>query len=65
MTNDIAIPLNSKRRLAATGRAEPVGGRAVHGHLRPFMPQKTRVANDWSQGTADVARRRTSNEKIY
>src|SRR5207237_8153545 len=35
------------------------------GHLRPFMPQKTRVGNDRSQSTTDVARRRNRNEKLY
>src|SRR5438477_136981 len=34
-----------------------------NGHLRPFMPQKTRVGNDRSQSTTDVARRRNRNEK--
>src|SRR2546421_12229609 len=34
------------------------------GHLRPLMPQKTRVGNDRSQGTADVARRHNRNEKL-
>src|SRR5205814_5962874 len=38
---------------------------AVGGHLRPFMPQKTRVGNDRSQSTTDVARRRNRNEKLY
>src|SRR5438477_2869357 len=35
------------------------------GHLRPFMPQKTRVGNDRSQSTTDVARRRNRKEKLY
>src|SRR5947207_14350723 len=35
------------------------------GHLRPFMPQKTRVGNDRSQNTTDVPRRRNRNEKLY
>src|SRR5213595_2600289 len=35
------------------------------GHLRPLMPQKTRVGNDRSQSTTDVARRRNRNEKLY
>src|SRR5437660_2575378 len=35
------------------------------GHLRPFMPQRTRVGNDRSQSTTDVARRRNRNEKLY
>src|SRR5437762_8999335 len=35
------------------------------GHLRPFMPQKTRVGNDRSQSTTAVARRRNRNEKLY
>src|SRR5881394_157857 len=38
---------------------------AESGHLRPFMPQKTRVGNDRSQSTTDVARRRNRNEKLY
>src|SRR5437660_4249209 len=29
------------------------------------MPQKTRVGNDRSQSTTDVARRRNRNEKLY
>src|SRR5437762_957612 len=35
------------------------------GHLRPFMPQKTRVGNDRSQSTTAVARRRNRNKKLY
>src|SRR5206468_12400319 len=35
------------------------------GHLRPFMPQKTRVGNDRSQSTTDVARRRNRNKNLY
>src|SRR5437016_14603815 len=35
------------------------------GHLRPFMPQKTRVGNYRSQSTTDVPRRRNRNEKLY
>src|SRR5882762_4615982 len=38
---------------------------AAVGHLRPFMPQKTRVGNDRSQSTTDVDRRRNRNEKLY
>src|SRR6266513_2967960 len=38
---------------------------AESGHLRPLMPQKTRVGNDRSQSTTDVARRRNRNEKLY
>ena len=38
--------------------------RPLAAHLRPLMPQKTRVGNDRSQGTADVARRRNRNEKL-
>src|SRR5436309_2674415 len=34
-------------------------------HLRPLMPQKTRVGNDRSQSTTHVARRRNRNEKLY
>src|SRR5947207_14404250 len=36
-----------------------------YGHLRPFMPQKTRVGNDRSQSTTDVPRRRNRNEKLH
>src|SRR5437660_10640510 len=38
---------------------------SLTGHLRPCMPQKTRVGNDRSQSTTDVARRRNRNEKLY
>src|SRR5437870_7694884 len=50
------------RRRAALRRQFP---KAAVGHLRPFMPQKTRVGNDRSQSTTDVARRRNRNEKLY
>ena len=35
------------------------------GQLQPSTPKENRAGNDRSQGTADVARRRTRNEKIY
>src|SRR6202023_431837 len=35
------------------------------GQLRPFMPEKTHVENDRSQGKADVAHRRNRSEEIY
>src|SRR6266478_2500066 len=51
--------------MSAQGRSETVEDQAVLGHLRPFMPQKTRVGDDRSQSTTDVARRRNRNEKLY
>src|SRR5438046_3767256 len=49
----------------ASGRTGTVDNQSHIGHLRPFMPQKTRVGNDRSQSTTDVARRRNRNEKLY
>src|SRR5438270_13800160 len=38
---------------------------SLNGHLRPFMPQKLASPMTGLKCTADVARRRTRNEKIY
>ena len=54
-------PSRPRRSLVSDRRIR----RSLTGHLRPFMPQKTRVGNDRSQSTTDVARRRNRNEKLY
>ena len=55
-----------RERVQARNRPfSPGSSTGAIGHLRPFMPQKTRVGNDRSQSTTDVARRRNRNEKLY
>src|SRR5258708_38266215 len=58
--------LHTRANLSA-GSTPPgdCGKERRRGHLRPFMPQKTRVGNYRSQSTTDVARRRNRNEKLY
>src|SRR5437016_14613112 len=69
MGTDTCCPLRCLRPLAQPKNQKPPfkvpDTPAAVGHLRPFMPQKTRVGNDRSQSTTDVARRRNRNKKLY
>src|SRR5882757_7667707 len=69
MGMDTCCPLPGLRSLAQPKNQKPSfkvpETPAAVGQLRPFMPQKTRVGNDRSQSTTDVARRRNRNEKLY
>src|SRR5438552_19016774 len=69
MRTDTCCPLPCLRPPAQPKNQKPPFANpetpAAVGHLRPFMPQKTRVGNDRSQSTTDVARRRNRNKKLY
>src|SRR5881227_920261 len=69
MGTDTCCPLPCLRPLAQPKNQKPPfkvpDTPAAVGHLRPLMSQKTRVGNDRSQSTTDVARRRNRNEKLY
>src|SRR5881628_707538 len=69
MRTDTCCPLPCLRPLAQPKNQKPPfkvpETPAAVGHLRPFMPQKTRVGNYRSQSTTDVPRRRNRNEKLY
>jgi hypothetical protein len=54
-----------QRKRLLWGELRPPTIKTEFGQLLSFMPEKTHVGNDGSQGTADVPRRRNRSEKIY